>query len=103
MSAPALAEMADAVQAAWRLTESFGELPGAHIEASPHHPGRVKVSLHGGLGTFEVWREALRIPEEEVRLTQGASNAYLTATGAFNGAEVVLVAYSSPMPAGGVR
>jgi hypothetical protein len=101
VSRPTLGDMADTMQAAVNLAETHVHLPEPHFDVSPYYPGRVSLSLHGGFGNFEAWRAALGIPECEVRLTSGASQAYLTAVGSFEGAEVVLTGYSDRLPGGG--
>lgn len=98
MSAETLAEMADTMQTAAELLGLSHVTPAPYIEVSPHRPSTISLTVHGGFADFEVWRSALNIPTEDVRFNNGASNAYLSALGAFSGATVQLTGYSDRLP-----
>lgn len=100
MNAEHLTDMADTLQAAAGLLNLPIVLPDPYIEVSPRRPTTINVTVHGGFADFEVWRSALNIPVGDVRFNNGASNAYLSAVGAFSGATVQLTGFSSPLPAG---
>ncbi|WP_431999301.1 hypothetical protein [Streptomyces sioyaensis] len=90
-----LAAQAAALDAAAQLARVHGQLPGARIEVSYVHPGRIFVSLHNDLGEFEAWREALGILAADVRRedhTPGRMS--LTATCTFAGVEIELTGYA---------
>jgi phosphoribosylformimino-5-aminoimidazole carboxamide ribonucleotide (ProFAR) isomerase len=71
-------------------------LPALHVHLSPHQGGRVDLSIHDDLGSFEAWREALGIDPSAVRrnLQSGDMTMVLTAHGEVEGTKVQLTGYA---------
>jgi hypothetical protein len=58
------------------------------------YPERLELSLHNGLGEFEVWRTAMGIRPEQVEFAEQAGNTWtLKASAPYAGAEIRLIAY----------
>lgn len=72
------------------------DLPAPHVGVSPHHPDCLTLSVHGDLGSFEAWREALGIDPVAVRNTtqSGGNTLVLSAAGIVADARVELVGYA---------
>ncbi|MDQ1047385.1 hypothetical protein [Streptomyces sp. V4I2] len=81
------------------LAVDFAYLPAPAVSMSRIYPKRLELSLHQGLGPFDVWRTALGIEPEAVRFrAQGDGRTWsLKALGEFAGAEVELVAYGDAL------
>jgi len=73
-------------------------LPGAHFGVSTIFPNQLDISLHDGLGAFELWREALGIPADAVKFSARNTAMNLKATTTFAGATVELIGYADPLP-----
>jgi hypothetical protein len=78
------------------LAVDHPHLPAPHVGVSPHHPHSLALSVHGSLGAFEAWREALGIEPEAVRRNtqSGGMTLVLTAAATIADAHVELVGYS---------
>jgi hypothetical protein len=78
------------------LAADHPNLPAPHVGVSPHHPHRLTLSVHGDLGAFEAWREALGIDPDAVRRNtqSGGMTLVLTAAATIADAHVELVGYS---------
>lgn len=71
-------------------------LPAPHLGVSPHHPHSLSLSVHGDLGAFEAWREALGIDPGTVRRNtqSGGTTLVLTGSATIADAHVELVGYA---------
>jgi hypothetical protein len=102
MTATTMAVQADARGAlSALLSHDFEGLPAADIQLSTVYPNRIKLTLYAEASTFadfEVWREALRIPADEVDSHTFGQTLALEATGALLGSTVALVAYGPLLP-----
>ncbi|MFE4420366.1 hypothetical protein [Streptomyces sp. NPDC056817] len=78
------------------LTADHPDLPAPHVHVSPNVPGRLEFAIHGDLGAFEAWREALGIDPAAVRrnLQSGDMTMVLSVTAEIADAKVELVSYS---------
>jgi hypothetical protein len=78
------------------LAVDHPNLPAPYVSLSPHQGGRIDLSLHNDLGSFEVWREALGIEPSAVRrnLQSGDMTLVLTAHGEISGTKVQLTGYA---------
>jgi hypothetical protein len=78
------------------LAADHPHLPAPHVGVSPHYPYRLELSVHGDLGAFEAWREALGVDPEAVRRNtqSGGMTLVLTAATTIADAHVELVGYS---------
>ncbi|MFI1166494.1 hypothetical protein ACH4UM_23560 [Streptomyces sp. NPDC020801] len=78
------------------LSADHPQLPAPHVGVSPHHPHYLTLSVHGDLGGFEAWREALGIDPGEVRhnTQSGGTTLVLTGTATIADAHVELVGYA---------
>lgn len=78
------------------LAVDHPNLPAPHVGVSPHHPHSLALSVHGDLGAFEAWREALDIDPNEVRRnTQSADTTLvLSASATVADARVELIGYA---------
>ena len=81
------------------LALDFADLPAPTLAISTVYPKRLELSLHQGLGPFDVWRMALGIDPQAVRFrAQSDGRTWsLTALGEFAGAEIELVAYGASL------
>ncbi|KAB1983417.1 hypothetical protein [Streptomyces triticiradicis] len=93
-----LAGLSVPMRALRTLAAEYGDLPVPHVLFSPFFPERLDLSLHNGLGEFEVWRAALDIDPEQVEFREQAGDTWtLRATAPYAGAEVRLIAYGSAL------
>lgn len=78
------------------LAADHPHLPAPHLGVSPHHPHTLALSVHGDLGKFEAWREALGIDPEQVRRNtqSGGTTLVLSAAATVADARVELIGYA---------
>jgi hypothetical protein len=78
------------------LAADHPNLPAPHVGVSPHHPHTLALSVHGDLGNFEAWREALGIDPNAVRRNtqSGGTTLVLSAAATVADAHVELVGYA---------
>jgi len=78
------------------LAADHPDLPAPHVGVSPHYPHRLTLSVHGDLGGFEAWREALGIDPDTVRRNtqSGGTTLLLTGSTTVADAHVELVGYA---------
>jgi hypothetical protein len=78
------------------LAVDHPHLPAPHVGVSPHHPHSLALAVHGDLGGFEAWREALGIDPEAVRRNtqSGGMTLVLTGSATVADAHVELVGYA---------
>lgn len=78
------------------LAADHPNLPAPHVGVSPHHPHSLALSVHGDLGGFEAWREALGIDPDAVRhnTQSGGTTLVLSAFATVADAHVELVGYA---------
>ncbi|WP_328735447.1 hypothetical protein [Streptomyces bobili] len=89
-----LAGLSVPMRALRMLAAEYGDLPAPAVGVSTIYPERLELSLHKGLGAFEVWRAALGIGPDEVEFGEQAGSIWtLQASALYAGAEVRLVAY----------
>lgn len=79
------------------LAADHPALPAIDVQVSPIYPDRLRLSVHGDLGAFEAWREALGIDPEAVRhnLQSGDTTLVLAASTVIADAHVDLTGYST--------
>jgi hypothetical protein len=79
------------------LAADHPTLPAPYVGVSPHRPDCLQLSVHGDLGVFEAWREALGIEPATVRrnLQSGDTTMVLSGLGTIADAKVELLGYSS--------
>ncbi|MET7484054.1 hypothetical protein [Streptomyces sp. NPDC005538] len=76
------------------LAAEYGDLPAPAVSVSTVYPERLELSLHQGLGEFEIWRASLNISPEHVEFREQAGDTWtLLACVLYAGAEVRLIAY----------
>ncbi|KAB1977844.1 hypothetical protein [Streptomyces triticiradicis] len=89
-----LADLSVPMRALRTLAVEYGDLPVPHVLFSPFFPERLDLSLHNGLGDFEVWRAALDIDPGQVELREQTGGTWvLGGTAPYAGAEIRLIAY----------
>lgn len=78
------------------LSADHPDSTAPHVGMSPHHPHCLTLSVHGDLGGFEAWREALDIAPEAVRhnTQSGGTTLVLTGSATIADAHVELVGYA---------
>jgi hypothetical protein len=78
------------------LAADHPQLPAPHVGVSPHRPDTLALSVHGDLGGFEAWREALGIDPEAVRRNtqSGDTTLVLSAFADVADGKVELVGYA---------
>lgn len=77
------------------LAADHPNLPAPHVHISPIYPEALTLSIHGDLGAFEAWREALAIdPETVTTNVQGGMTRVLKAPATVADAQIKLVGYS---------
>lgn len=91
-----LAELARPIALVQLLSADHPDLPAPHVGISPHYPGFLKLSLHGDLGGFEAWRNALGIDPSAVRhdTQSGGTTMVLTASATIADAHVEIIGYA---------
>ncbi|MEV6020958.1 hypothetical protein [Streptomyces sp. NPDC051997] len=93
-----LAGLSVPMRALRTLVAEYGDLPAPTVGVTTIYPERLELSLHKGLGEFEVWRAALDIDPGQVEFGEQAGNTWtLIATAPYAGAEVHLIAYGSAL------
>lgn len=77
------------------LAADHPDLPAVDVHISRRSPDRLSLEIHGDLGAFEAWREALDIDPVTVRrnLFSGDLNMTLTASGEVAECRVQIVGY----------
>ncbi|MEV7722652.1 hypothetical protein [Streptomyces sp. NPDC088184] len=96
MSTQTMSGLSAALKAAAGLAERFSDLPAVEVRVSRIGAPRVELSVHEGLGQFEVWRSALGIGHADVvRGTEcgGGPLMWLSADAVVDGVTVHLVGY----------
>ncbi|WP_328735705.1 hypothetical protein [Streptomyces bobili] len=89
-----LAGLSVPMRALRTLAAEYGDLPAPAVGVSTIYPERLELSLHKGLGEFDVWRAALGIGPEQVEFGEQAGDVWtLQASALYAGAEVRLIAY----------
>ncbi|MFJ9021642.1 hypothetical protein ACIRPU_16940 [Streptomyces sp. NPDC102259] len=89
-----LAGLSVPMRALRTLAAEYGDLPAPAVSVSTIYPERLELSLHKGLGEFEVWRVALGINPDQVQFSkQPGSTWTLKAFAPYVGAEIELIAY----------
>jgi hypothetical protein len=89
-----LAGLSVPMRALRTLAAEYGDLPAPTVGVTTIYPERLELSLHNGLGEFEVWRAALDIRPDQVEFGEQAGNTWtLKATAPYAGAEIRLIAY----------
>lgn len=89
-----LAGLSVPVRALRTLAAECDDLPAPTVGVTPIYPERLELSLHNGLGEFEVWRAALHIDPELVEFREQCGDTWtLRASVPYAGAEVRLIAY----------
>ncbi len=78
------------------LAADHPNLPAPHVGVSPNYPHRLTLSVHGDLGKFEAWREALGIDPDAVRRNtqSGGTTLVLSAAATVADAHVELIGYA---------
>lgn len=78
------------------LAADHPNLPAPHVGMSPHRPDCLALAVHGDLGKFEAWREALGIDPLAVRRNTQSGDTTLVLTGfaTIADARVELVGYA---------
>lgn len=78
------------------LAADHPDLPAPHVGVSPHFPHTLTLAVHGDLGRFEAWREALGIAPEAVRRNtqSGGTTVVLSAAATIADAHVQLTGYA---------
>jgi hypothetical protein len=78
------------------LAADYPTLSAPHIGVSPHHPDSLALSVHGDLGAFEAWREALGIDPDTVRRNTQSADTTLVLSGStiIADARVQLIGYA---------
>lgn len=78
------------------LAADYPTLPAPHVGVSPHHPDSLALSVHGDLGAFEAWREALGIDPDTVRRNTQSADTTLVLSGSTSiaDARVELIGYA---------
>ncbi|MEU6275784.1 hypothetical protein ABZ871_25730 [Streptomyces populi] len=93
-----LANLSVPMRALRTLAAEYDDLPAPTVGVTPIYPERLDLSLHNGLGEFEVWRAALGIDPEQVEFREQAGDTWLLrGTALYAGAEVRLIAYGSAL------
>lgn len=93
-----LADLSVPLRALRTLAAEYGDLPTPTVGITPIYPERLDLSLHNGLGEFEVWRKALDIRPEQVEFREQCGDTWvLKAFVPYAGAEVRLIAYGSAL------
>ncbi|MBT2511051.1 hypothetical protein J7I98_35570 [Streptomyces sp. ISL-98] len=98
-------DLAVPVRGLLAVCAEFGDLPAFYVGISSLYPKRLDLSLHDGLGSFELWRAALDIEAHDVRFAvQSAGTTWvLEGSTTYAGAELRLIAYGDapqPLPVG---
>ncbi|MEU9284154.1 hypothetical protein AB0D57_05355 [Streptomyces sp. NPDC048275] len=89
-----LAGLSVPMRALGALAAECGNLPAPTVGLTPIFPERLELSLHNGLGEFEVWRVALGVRPDQVEFGEQAGDTWvLKAFAPYAGAEVRLIAY----------
>ncbi|MFD6551283.1 hypothetical protein [Streptomyces sp. NPDC058398] len=78
------------------LAADHPDLPAPNVGISPYYPGRLTLSVHGDLGGFEAWREALGIDPNAVHhgTQSGDTTLVLTGSTAIADTHVELIGYA---------
>ncbi|MFF0184609.1 hypothetical protein [Streptomyces sp. NPDC005244] len=93
-----LSELSVPMRALRTLAAEYGDLPTPTVGITPIYPERLDLSLHNGLGEFEVWRVALGIRAETVEFGEQCGDTWtLRGTAPYAGAEIRLIAYGSAL------
>ncbi|MGG7574749.1 hypothetical protein [Streptomyces sirii] len=96
MSTLTMNDLAAPLRALRLLTADFPDLPAVNVDVSRHYPGRLELSCHDDLGTFEAWREAVGIPPESVTYKEQSAGCtrVLRAATDYAGVHLSLVGFS---------
>jgi hypothetical protein len=80
------------------LADRSAGLPAPYYDVTPHSP-TLHLHVHQGFAAFELWREHLGIPEDEVCLMATASQATMHGTLVTPaGVTVQVTGYSTALP-----
>jgi hypothetical protein len=92
------AEQADTLRFAADIAARSAALPPVYYGVSPHSAS-LSLHVHQGFAAFELWREHLGIPVDEVRLSAAASQTTMHGTVTTpTGITVHVTGYSTALP-----
>lgn len=95
---PILAGQLTALEALLVLARTHAHLPAVDFQVGTIFPDTIRMHIHGDLGVFEAWREALGIHGDGVSHKSFDGRLTLTASTTFHGATVEITGYATALP-----